>query len=423
MHLSDSIISSVSSIFSHFLRSLLTLFGISIGVFAVVTMFSSVYGLKNLIQERMEGMGWNNSLMLIPGAQDTGRMPFQRGRMRFRSTQRVARPISLDDYYYLAEHTEYKYIYGMLEKWDYLYFNHKINNVRLRATNIDFFVSQTYPLKAGRYFNSFEENSGAKVCVVGYHFAEEYFKKDNPIDKIITLGEHRFKIIGVLDEDKLNEAGFQFNPWGRRWDLRAVYIPLNTGAKYYRANRSLDYIYFQAESSESYSLMKSHINQTMLVLHKMSKDFSFNDIGPEMLKITKEMNEMMNKWNVTLFAIASISLLVGGIGLFSTLLISISERMMEIGIRKSIGAKEKDVFILFISEALILAFIAASLGIGVSSAIIFTISQYTKFSFPIPLQGIMLGFGFSLLIGLLSGLYPAIKAAKIDPIKAIYYQD
>jgi putative ABC transport system permease protein len=423
MHFSDSISSSVKSIFSHFFRSLLTLFGISIGVFAVVTMFSSVYGLKNLIQSRMEGMGWNNSLMLVPGAQDSGRSSFRHGRMRFRRTQRVARPISLEDFHYLSEHISYKYNYGMLEKWDFLYFNEKIHNVRVRATNEDFFVSQTFPLKSGRYFSAFEENTDAKVCVIGYHFAEDYFANENPIDKIITVGAHRYKIIGVLDEDQLNENGFQFNPWGRRWDLRAIYIPLTTGAKYLRTDRSLDYIYFQAGNPDIYAQMKIDVNQTMLMLHKMSKDFSFNDIGPEMLKITKEIDEMMDKWNITLFAIASISLIVGGIGLFSTLLISISERMMEIGIRKSIGAKERDIFVLFIAEAVILAVFAALFGIAASSGIIVTVSKFTSFDFPVPMQGIVLGFGFSLLIGLLSGLYPAIKASKIDPIKAIYYQD
>jgi len=129
----------------------------------------------------------------------------------------------------------------------------------------------------------------------------------------------------------------------------------------------------------------------------------------------------MKKWNITLSAIASISLIVGGIGLFSTLLISINERMKEIGIRKSIGATNLDIFLLFILEAIILALIGALIGIIFSSLLIVGISAALKFTFPIPVEGILLGLTFSVVIGIFSGLFPAIKASKIDPIEAIYY--
>ena len=167
--------------------------------------------------------------------------------------------------------------------------------------------------------------------------------------------------------------------------------------------------------------MKTTTRQNLLAEHKMAHDFSFNDVGALMFKITRELNEMMTKWNVTLSTIASISLIVGGIGLFSTLLISINERMTEIGIRKSIGATETDIFLHFILEALILALIAALIGIFASTFVVKIISNALKSKFSTPIEGILLGIGFSILIGFISGLYPAIKASKIDPIKAIFY--
>ena len=423
MHLKDSLFSSFKNIVSHFMRSLLTLLGISIGVFAVVTMFASVYGLKNMIQERMEGLGWNNSLMIQSGSQTDNNWQHRRRRNRFWTAPRIANPLSVEDFNYLEETISHKHMYGMIETWTRLYTQNKTDHVQLRATHNDYFITQTFPLKSGRYFNNLEMNNGEKVCVVGFHFAEEYFPKEDPVGKIITAGNHRYKIIGVLNKDILNDEGFSFNPWGRRWDLKAVYIPLTTGAKYLKSDHALDYIYMQSHNEEGFGKMKDEINQTMLMLHRMNHDFSFNDIGSELLKVTEEINDIMKKWNVTLFAIASISLIVGGIGLFSTLLISISERMMEIGIRKSLGATNLDIFLLFIAEAVLLAIIAAGMGILSSSGIISVISKFTNFDFPIPMQGITLGFGFAIVIGLLSGLYPAIKAAKIDPIKAIYYQD
>ena len=129
----------------------------------------------------------------------------------------------------------------------------------------------------------------------------------------------------------------------------------------------------------------------------------------------------MKKWTILFITIASVSLLVGGIGLFSTLIISITERMNEIGIRKSVGAKNSDIFMLFISESLILSLLAAFSGYILSYALVKILSTALKQSFYIPLEGILLGFGFSVVIGFLSGLYPAIRAAKINPTKAIYY--
>jgi len=129
----------------------------------------------------------------------------------------------------------------------------------------------------------------------------------------------------------------------------------------------------------------------------------------------------MEKWNITLIAIASISLIVGGIGLFSTLLISIQERMTEIGVRKSVGATEKDIFYYFIFEALALALLGALLGILLAWIALSLISKAIDFPLYLPVQGVLVGLFFSLVTGFVSGLYPALKAASVDPIKAIYY--
>jgi putative ABC transport system permease protein len=167
--------------------------------------------------------------------------------------------------------------------------------------------------------------------------------------------------------------------------------------------------------------MKTTTRQKLLAKHKMAHDFSFNDVGALLFKITEEINEMMKKWNITLSAIASISLIVGGIGLFSTLLISINERMMEIGIRKSIGATDKDIFILFLAESIVLALIGAFVGIFFSSFLVKALTMALKSKFAMPIEGVLVGIAFSIFIGVVSGLYPAIKASRIDPIKAIYY--
>jgi len=422
MNIKDGINSAFQSIFSHKMRSLLTLTGIVIGVLAVVTMFSSVYAIKTLIKNNMEGMGWDNSIIIFPSA---GNIDLETGKTR----SKIRRPkqsvpfLNYDDYLALKENLNYKCIYGTISKHSLYRVGNKVNNIILRATEVEFFHNKSYPIAKGRYFNAYEAENNIPVAVLGYHFAEEYFKDKDPIGQVLALGSHRFTVVGVLASDILNTGnGMNFNPWEREWDLKAVYIPLKYGATYLEPKRIIHQIYLQSYSSDDYAKLKNDARQILLSRHNMYPNFQFMDIGDMILKITTEINKFMDKWNITLIAIASISLIVGGIGLFSTLLISIQERMTEIGIRKSIGATEQDIFFYFIFEALALAFMGAVLGVVLAWILIVLIAKGINFPLYLPVQGVAIGIGFSLLIGFLSGLYPAWKATGIDPVQAIYYR-
>jgi putative ABC transport system permease protein len=422
MHLSDGIKSALSSITSHKLRSVLTTTGIVIGVMAVVTMFSSVYALKALINKNMEGMGWNNSFLIYPG------VGYQRGADNSKSVQRKAKqsvsPLSIDDYLALKDNLDYKSIYAMVENTSLFRMSNKDHYVNVRATDNGFFDVKNYPVSKGSLFNRMESEAGQPVVVLGHLFAEEYYPGQNPVGKNLVLGNHRFKVIGILGADVLNtSAGVNFNTWERREDLRAVYIPLRYGVYYMGSNKVINTIYVQANNPEHYARLKAHARQLLLSRHNMYPNFNVADVGSYMLNITDEIDKQMKKWNITLSVIASISLLVGGIGLFSTLLISIQERMTEIGIRKSIGATDQDIFFYFIMEALSLAIFGATIGILIAWGLVTAMGKALHFPLYLPLAGVALGLAFSSVIGFLSGLYPAIKAAQIDPIKAIYYHD
>ncbi len=425
MYLADGLMSSFQTILSHKLRSFLTLIGIMIGVAAVVTMFSSIYGIKKIISNNMEGMGWNYSVIVTPSTGQQTQFGRSRHYMRsFMYMNRGAKPLTYSDYQVLKQTLTLKEIYGMIETQEMIMVNQKEQPVRLRGSHNNFFRSKTYPLMTGRLFSKFDEDKAEKVCIVGPYFSDEFLAGDNPLDKMITIGSMRYKIIGVLKNDQLNKgSGFNFNPWERKQDLKCVYIPLSTASKYLRSSGAIDYIYCQASDDASFSKMKASITQTLKARHKMAHDFAFQDIGAFMLTITQEMEKMMKKWNITLIAIASISLLVGGIGLFSTLLISINERMTEIGVRKSIGATEFDIFFYFILEAITLAMLGAFAGIFFSALLIKIMGMLIKMSMPIPMSGVILGLSFAFLIGFFSGLYPSIRAAKINPIQAIFYFD
>jgi len=418
MYLKDSLVSSVQTILTHKMRSFLTVIGIMIGVASVVSMFSSVNGLKKIIEKNIEGMGWNNSIIVVPSTSDS--YGSHRRRFRFMSMSRESKGLSYEDYTRLKQTIPCKDIYGMVETWLTYQIGDKQDYTLVKATNNDFFTNKSFFMKNGNYFSHFQEKNAEKVCILGYYFSKDNYTS-NPVGMKINLGNQRFTIIGVLDEDKLNRGAFDFNKWERTRDLSNIYVPLSTGAKYLMPQMKINYIYVQAHDGDSFRQLKNTVRQELLSYHNMSHDFRYEDIGATMVEVLSEFNDMMHKWNVTLTAIASISLLVGGIGLFSTLMISINERMMEIGVRKSIGASEFDIFIYFIMEALTLASMAAILGISTALFLITIIAKTAMVTFPIPVEGIILGLTFSLLIGFVSGFYPAWKASQIDPIQAIYY--
>ncbi len=421
IHARDALHSALQSILNHKLRSLLTLTGIVIGVLAVVSMASSVQTIKNLINTNMEGMGWNYSVVITaqPPGRVTGPRSMSRALRRVNQSQQM---INYDDYLALRQQVPHKSVYATIENSVLLRLDNKSQQVTLRATDPEFFTNKTYSLLRGRYFNPYENDNLLPVAVLGYHFAREHYGDSDPVGRTLQLGKHRLRVVGVLDQDQLTTGGgMNFNNWERKNDLSAVYVPLKYGAYKFGTAKGVHMIYLQASSEAEFRQMKTQARQLLLARHGMFPNFSFMDVGEMLLTVTREIESYMQKWNITLIAIASISLIVGGIGLFSTLLISIQERMTEIGVRKSVGATEGDIFYYFIFEAVSLALLGALLGILLAWAALTLIGKAIDFPLSLPLQGILTGLLFSLLTGFISGLYPAIKAASIDPIQAIFY--
>ncbi|MCK9556769.1 MAG: ABC transporter permease [Candidatus Cloacimonetes bacterium] len=424
MHIGDGIRSALVSIASHKMRSFLTTIGIVIGVIAVVTMFSSVYALKDLINKNMEGMGWNFSVIIAPAGASLGHTNQRSAVETKRRAVQLVNPVDLDDYFALKNELDYKGIYGMVESSSLQRIGNEDNYVTVKATENYFFTNKNYNLDHGRMFSPIEAEEGLPVAILGYKYAEKYFPDSNALGEQLVIGDHRYRVIGVLGSDKLNSSGgMNFNTWERDRELQAVYVPLKYGSYRFTTGKQVHVIYLQAHNAKSFETMKAKARQILLSRHNMYPNFTFMDIGAMMLNISSEIDNQMKKWNITLSAIASISLIVGGIGLFSTLLISIQERMTEIGIRKSIGATEHDIFFYFIFEAIVLALLGAITGILIAWALVSGIGKVLHFPLYLPLSGVLLGLFFSLLIGFISGLFPAIKASRIDPIKAIYYLD
>jgi putative ABC transport system permease protein len=423
MFITDNVKSSLAIIMSHKIRTLLTLIGIIIGVLAVVAMFAAVDGVKKTMQDSVGKMGWNNSFEVVPKTNDDNGSG--RWRRRRRRNNRESKPLTLADFRAIRKEIDCKYIYGWLETTSFDRKSKLARWIYIKATTNDYFQLKEYNIFDGRNFNPLEHKKATNVCLIGYYFWKETMgAKKDVIGQKLTLGDYRYTIIGIIGEDiDTSKNSFDWSSWQRRWDLKSVFIPLSTGAKNYSEKNSISNIYVQSEDDNQYQFNKNKTRQILLSRHSMVESFEFNNISKDVLEFTQRFEEMVKKWNTILLAIASVSLFVGGIGLFSTLLISISERMNEIGIRKSIGATNSDIFMLLLSEAIILTLIGAGIGVVLARIIIIFIGKGLQLDLGLPFQGVLTGLAFALVIGILSGIYPAYKASKVSPIEAVYYQD
>ena len=201
MNYRENIRSSFHNIFSHKIRTSLTLIGITIGVMAVILMFSTIYGIKNLIKKNMEGIGWNNSVIIV---QNTGEETNNNRMFRFYSVNRKVKPLTLSDYTVVKKLDTIKTSYGMIESWDRNRTGRGKRWIQLRGTNVSYFKNKNYILKEGRFFNAFEDSYSAKVCILGYYYAKDHYPGGNALNQEVGIGKNTFKVIGVLDDDNLN---------------------------------------------------------------------------------------------------------------------------------------------------------------------------------------------------------------------------
>lgn len=417
MNILETVSFGMKSILSHKLRSSLTLAGLIIGVATVITMFTSIEAMKVIIDQGISSIGYDNTIVIYSSfptenKDDVRKYP---RKLRFQN-------LTYSDFEAVRKNVpDIEYTYADVDGSKNITINHKKSRTRIRGKNKEFFFSKEYEISPGRNFNSFEETTGANVCIIGNSLAEKYFPQTDPLGKFISLDNIRLKIIGILAEINKNN-NFNFgNQWERKQDYESCFVTSKFAAKYLRPHMQIDNIWIKTYETDQVEKVYNRARQVLNARHNMADDVDMKDISQSMLEVRQQIQGYMKNWNIILFCIASISLITGGIGLFSILLISIRERMTEIGIRKSIGARNKDIFAHFLLESLSLSFIGGIFGAAISFGLIQLITAKLSIQISFPYLGIMVGLLFALGIGVLSGLYPSFKASKIDPVKAIFY--
>ena len=273
----------------------------------------------------------------------------------------------------------------------------------LIAFDEDGFGTYNVALDSGKFFTKADLSSNSRVVVLGYNVKNELFPNQDPIGKDLKIGDKTFLIIGVAAEK------------GGSIDNRA-YIPVTT-AKYIFNVKNYSSIVMKAKVAENIDSAMKRVE--IAILRDLNKD-EFTVLSQK--DLLSSFSSILSTITLGIGAIAAISLLVGGIGIMNIMLVTVTERTREIGLRKAVGATPNNIAIQFLIEATTLSIIGGIIGISLGALTAFLIQKYGNFNASLPLWSILLAFGFSATVGVLFGTYPALKAAQKDPIEALRYE-
>ena len=391
---------ALRSILRNLLRSSLTILGVVIGVAAVITMVNAGQGATAQVSEQIAGLG-RNLIMVMPGQRRGPGSPAITKLFELddaRAVQRELGPL-LEA---VAPTVEGKLVaVNGADAW----------STSVVGTNNEYFDVRDWELGAGRTFHGTELGAGAPVCILGETVRNRLFGRTFAIGRRIRLGNVSCEVIGVL-------ASKGQTTMGRDQD-DCIIIPLRTYWRRFAGNRDVAYIQLSARDGVDTSRVTQRL-ELLFQERRRIRPGSDNDFHVrDMQEIAKTLAGTTRVLTALLGSIAGVSLLVGGIGIMNIMLVSVTERTREIGIRQAIGALERDVLLQFLVEAVVLSSLGGLLGIAIAFVASYAMSLILGGPFYFDVSMALIAFVFSALVGILFGYLPARKAARLDPIEAL----
>jgi putative ABC transport system permease protein len=390
------------------MRTFLTMLGIIIGVGAVIAMVSIGTGAKQAVEDRFSSMG-TNLLFVSPGSKNA--QGVRTGFGGFQTLKADDAQAIKDECPSVAD------VSPSVSSRSQVILGNKNWNTNVQGTGAGYPEIRKWPVDTGSYFDEGQVKGGAKVCVLGSEVRKNLFDTDDPIGRVIRIKKVPFTVIGVLVA-KGESAGF-----GSRDDQ--ICIPYTTLMMRIQKTDYLSSIDVAAVSADTTSKAQQEITDLLRNRHRIMPGSDDDFQVRNMADIAESAADATNILTLLLGSIASISLLVGGIGIMNIMLVSVTERIREIGIRMSIGAKEKDILLQFLVEAIVLSLfggvLGIALGVGVSKLLKF-VPIFASITTVVSPSSVMLAFLFSASVGVFFGFYPARKASKLDPIEALRYE-
>lgn len=400
----ESFLMAWASLIANKLRSLLTMLGIIIGVAAVIALVSIGNGVKQDIEDSISSLG-SNLLVVLPGAPRTPGA---------RSSQGSMKSLKISDYEAIAKLEGVKAASPMTNGSYVVIYQNKNWTTSVAGVNSNFQDVNNWTMTSGRFFSDKNVQNRERVAVVGQTVVKNLFTDEDPVGKEIRVKNIPFRVIGVLKSKGNGTMGNDQDD--------TVLIPYTTSMERIEGIDYLRRVYVVAKDDGGIDRLQADIENLLRVRHNI-KDTNLDDFNIQNMKsIMETVAQTTGTFTLFLGAVAAISLVVGGIGIMNIMLVSVTERTREIGVRKALGATYSVIVTQFLIEAVVISlmggFIGIAFGIGASKVIGMVSGMSTIVSVPT----IIMSFAFSMAIGLIFGIYPARKAAKLNPIDALHYE-
>jgi putative ABC transport system permease protein len=395
---------SYDAVTSNKLRSVLTTLGIIIGVAAVITLIALTQGAKTIIEEQLTNLGGNSLIVNYGKRAGTGIV----------TRSNIKNPLTAADADAIRNLSMVTFVSPIIDTAATVVSGNSNWFTTLVGVSTDFININDWFPDQGNFFNNKDVQSDARVCVIGKTVANNLFGYQNPIGKSVRIGNNSFKIIGVM-------SPIGQTPSGKDQD-DVILMPYTTLQKRIMGISHVDNISVSVKNSGDVPVAQTKITQLLRDRHKIGPDMVDDFYVKTQLSIIEKIFTISKIMTILLGSIASISLIVGGIGIMNIMLVSVRERTREIGIRMAVGAKESDILIQFLVEAVLISIVGGLIGIIAGIAGSKISSSFTQWPGVISFGSILIAFGFAAIVGISSGIYPARKASKLDPIEALRYE-
>ncbi len=387
------------------LRTSLTMLGMIIGVGAVITMVALGSGAKAAIEDQIRGAG-TNMITIFPGSANAGGVKQGAG-----TSSRLV-PADADALRLLPEAT---FVSEGLQTRQQVIYEAQNWQTPIVGVNTDYQNIKSWPMKYGAFFSDQDVRTAAKVCTLGVNVAENLFGEDvDPTGVQIRVRNQIFRVLGVMAPKGASSSGQNQDD--------QVFAPFTTVMKKLQGTEFLNYLLVGAASTDQIPQTAAAVTAELRVRHKIAEgdDDDFRvQTQDDLIAMRTEQTRTLTS---LLAGIAAVSLMVGGIGIMNIMLVSVTERTREIGLRLAIGARSRDVLAQFLVEAVVISLVGGSIGIALGSGASEFVRWYRDWPALVPPDSVVTAFGFAGAVGVFFGFYPARKAAALDPIEALRFE-
>jgi putative ABC transport system permease protein len=393
---------SLRALMRNKLRTFLTALGIIIGVSTVITMLAIGTGAQRSVEATIASLG-TNTIMIFPGSSTSGGArsgAFGASNLTEEDAKEIARVA-----------TAVSNVSPITQVNSQIIFQDQNWSCQITGADVAYPEIRNWNVVDGRFFTEDDVRAAAKVCVLGKVVVDNLFGGESPIGATVRVKGIPMRVVGQLAEK--GDSAF-----GQSQD-DIVVVPYTTCMKRLQRQSNVRYIMAEAASKDQVDRAKKQIDDVLVSRHKIQPgedpDYSIRTQA----EFAETANQSTQVFTLLLGGIASVSLLVGGIGIMNIMLVSVTERIREIGIRMALGAKRRDILRQFLVESVVLSLTGGAIGVGLGYGFAHIAAKFSQWPPVVSIQSVILAFTFSLVVGVFFGFYPALKASRLDPIQAL----